>query len=110
MRFPFPRFVVFPAGMGLSHMVAGIAATGSTEFSLQINGIEFGTITFGAGSKSGVFSVTNPQQFSPGNTLTLVSPNSPDATLANLGWVFAGTRNDYTMTTTSTSSTTTTTS
>ena len=106
MRFPFVRFVSFPSGMSLSRMMAAVAATAETVFSLQIGGLEFGTVTFAAGAKSGTFSCPVERQFSPGNVLTVVAPNSPDATLADLGWCFAGIRNDYTMTTTSTTSTT----
>jgi hypothetical protein len=29
-------------------------------------------------------------EFNPGDTLTLVAPASPDATLANLAWTFMG--------------------
>ena len=111
MRFPFVREIMFEAGMSLSKFVAGTAATGSTVFSLRKNGVEFATATFGAGAKAATFSCPLNTVFGPGNTLTVVAPGSPDATLADLGWCFAGTRNVHavtTTTTTTTSSTTTT--
>jgi hypothetical protein len=111
MRFPFVRTVQFTAGMSLSKFVAGVAATGSTVFSIRKNGVEFATATFGAGAQAATFSCPVNTVFAPGNTLTIVAPGSPDATLANLGWCLAGTRNVHavtTTTTTTTSSTTTT--
>lgn len=111
MRFPFVRTVMFESGMSLSKFVAGTAATGSTVFSIRKNGVEFATATFGAGATAATFSCPVSTVFAPGNTLTIVAPGSPDATLADLGWCLAGTRNVHavtTTTTTTTSSTTTT--
>lgn len=96
MRLPFVRTVVFPAGMSDSELIAEVAATSSAVFSLRKNGVQFGTATFAASGTSASFSVASDATFDAGDILTLVAPNPADATLADLGWCFAGTRNDYT--------------
>lgn len=112
MRFPFVRSASFPTNLSGSRFIAGTAATGSTQFSLQKDGTQFGTATFAASGTVATFSVTETA-FGYGNVFTLVAPGSPDATLADLGWCFALDKNVYVMatttTTTTTSSTTTTT-
>lgn len=95
MRLPMVRKVVFPASLSGSYMIAATAATASTVFSLKKNGVEFGTATFGAAGTSATFAAASATNFSVGDILTIVAPASPDATLADLGWLIAGTRNDY---------------
>jgi hypothetical protein len=106
MRFPIVHSISFPAGMSQSRFIAGTAATGSTVFSLQRSGTQFGTVTFGAGSAIGVFSVGTETAFGVGNILTIVAPGTPDSTLADLGWCLVANRNVATMATTSTTTTT----
>ena len=109
MRFPFVREVMFEAGMSLSKFVAGVAATAETIFSIQKNGVEFATATFAIGAQAATFTCALSTVFGPGNTLTVVAPNPADATLANLGWCLAGTRNVHSVTTTTTTTTSSTT-
>ncbi len=105
MRFPFVRNVMFEAGMSLSKMIASVAATATAIFSLRKGGVEFATATFGAGGTTATFACALNTTFTPGQILTIVAPASPDATLANLAWCLAGTRNVYTVTTTSSTTT-----
>lgn len=95
MRLPMVRKVIFPASLTGSQFKAGTAATAQTVFSLKKNGVEFGTATFAAAGTSATFAAASETQFSVGDILTIVAPASPDATLADLGWLIAGTRNDY---------------
>jgi len=96
MRLPFVRTIVFPSGMADSKMVAGTAATAETVFSIKIDGVEFATATFAISGTVATFACASDQEFVAGEVLTIVAPASPDATLADLGWLLAGTRNDYT--------------
>lgn len=112
MRFPFVRNVKFPTNLQNSRMIANVAATAETVFSIQKNGVEVFTATFAISGTVATFSGSETT-FGVDDILTVVAPGSPDASLADLGWCFAGDRNIYTITatttTTTTSSTTTTT-
>lgn len=105
MRLPLVRDIYFPANLVGSRMIAGTGATGSTVFSIQRNGVQAFTATFGAGQSVATFS-GSAVTFQDGDILTIVAPGSPDATLADLGWCLALDRNVYSYTTTTTTSTT----
>lgn len=108
MRFPFVRDINFPANLSGSKMIADTAATGSTVFSIQRNGLQVFTATFAASATEATFSGSQVV-FQNNDILTIVAPNTPDATLADLGWCLALDKNVYQYTTTTTSSSTTTT-
>ena len=62
---------------------AGVAATGSTVFTIKIGGSSAGTVTFAPGSTSGTFNITTP--VCPLLTLfEVVAPSPADATLASV--------------------------
>lgn len=84
--------VTFLAGLGDSRAVAEVAATASSVFSLLKNGAQFGTITFGAGSASGVFASAADTIFSAGDILTVVAPTPRDATLSGVSATVTGYR------------------
>ena len=90
VRFPFPRVVTFGADMSGSYAKADIAATSSTVFKMQKDGAQFGTITFGVASQTGVFS--GETDFAAGEVFVITCPETPDATLAEIGLSIAGTR------------------
>ncbi len=92
MRFPLPRAVRFLSGMALSKGVAAIAATAAVSFSIRKNGIEFATMNIAASGTSATFTCTTTTDFAAGDILTLVAPASPDDTLADIGFAFAGLR------------------
>lgn len=59
-----------------------IAPTNDTVFSLQKEGVEFGTMTILAGGSSPVFSIASDTSFTGGSDLlTVVNPATPDPTL-----------------------------
>ena len=70
---------------------ADIAATASTVFTVKINGVTAGTITFGAGQTVGVaaFTVTAVPL---GALLEIYAPGSVDATLSNITLALAATK------------------
>jgi hypothetical protein len=90
-RFPAVREYFFDTDMPLSRGVARVAATADTEFSLQKNDVEFGTMTFEAGDDFAVFDSTSTT-FDPGDVLTVVPPATADATLEDVGFGLAGIR------------------
>jgi hypothetical protein len=92
VRYPFPRAVAFPASMTLSRGVAAVAATAQTDFDLQKNAVSFGTMRFAAAGTTASFIAASSTSFAAGDILTVVSPASPDATLASIGFSLAGTR------------------
>lgn len=91
LRFPVTRTIMFPADMDGSRMEAAVAATDTAVISIRKNNAEFATITFVAGTSTGIFSGTQTE-FTSDDTLTLVCPSTPDATLAELGWCLSAER------------------
>lgn len=92
MRFPVPRAVRFLSGMALSRGVAATAATAAVSFSLRKNGIEFATMNFAASATSATFTCATTTDFAAGDILTFVAPATPDDTLSDIGFAFAGLR------------------
>lgn len=91
LRYPMPRAVSFPTNLVGSLAVSGVAASASAEFSIRKNGVQFATMTFGAGLTTAVFAGT-ATNFAAGDVLTIMAPNTPDTTLADLGFALSGTR------------------
>lgn len=94
LRVPIARAVTFPANFANSVGTASANATGSTAFDIQKNGSSVGTITYGAGSSSATFASSGGASvsFAAGDVLSIIAPATPDATLADVGIVLAGTR------------------
>lgn len=92
LRYKFPRAVSFPSGLTNSQGVSGTAATAQTDFDIQKNNVSVGTMRFAAAATSATFIMASAQSFVAGDILTVVAPASPDATLAGVSFVLAGTR------------------
>jgi len=88
----FNRTVTFPANFAGSHGVAMIAAFAQTDFDIQKNGSNIGTMRFAASSTTATFILTSITSFVAGDILSVVAPLSPDFTLANITFLLAGTR------------------
>jgi hypothetical protein len=80
----------FPAGLSGSRGTAATAASSSTIFNIQKNGVNVGTMTFAAAATTATFTMSSATVFSAGEMLAVVAPAIPDATLANLAWAFMG--------------------
>lgn len=73
---------------------AGVAATGTTTYTLKNNGAAIGTAVVTAATTTCVATITSsPYAVSAGDVLTLVGPASGDATAADIGFTFGGVRN-----------------
>lgn len=94
LRIPVARTVSFSANFSGSYAKASANATGSTAFDVQKNGSSIGTITFAAGASTATFASAGgaAQSLAAGDVLSIVAPATPDATLADIGIVLAGTR------------------
>lgn len=92
LRFKFPRAVSFPSGLTSSQGTAGTAATAQTDFDIRKNGASVGTMRFAAAGTAASFIMASAQSFAASDLLTLIAPASPDATLADIAFVLAGTR------------------
>lgn len=72
---------------------AGIAATGSTTFTIADNGGSIGTVVFGASSAVGTVTISGgTYNLIGGHVLTVTGPSSADATLANVNVTLGGSR------------------
>ena len=91
-RVPVARAVTFPSGLTGSIGKASAAATASTAFDVRKNGSSVGTITFAAGATSATFAAASAITLAAGDIVSIHGPSTPDATLADVGIVLAGTR------------------
>lgn len=78
------------SGQANGQAKAGIAATGSTVFTIAKNGVSVGSITFAAGSSTGTFSFTNNVDVATGDLITVTGPATADATLADVDFTLVG--------------------
>lgn len=92
-EFTFTRSVAFEAGLTTSRGKSRVAATASSVFSLQKNGVEFGTMTFALGTTTATFAAASQTTFAADDVLTVVAPNPRDDTLSGVHATLAGTRN-----------------
>lgn len=88
----YPPNVTFRADMVDSVAGAEVAATADAVFSLTKNGAQFATLTFAAGSASGVIACAADTAFAPGDVLRVIAPNPRDATLSGVAATFIGYR------------------
>lgn len=94
LRVPVARAVGFVANFVGSYGTASAAATASTAFDIQKNGVSIGTATFALGATTATFVSAGgaAQSLVAGNVLSVIAPATPDATLADVGFALAGTR------------------
>lgn len=83
------RNFTIPSSYTGSMAKAAVAAFASCVLDVKKNGTSIGTITFAAGSSTGVFSGT-AGSFTAGDILTIVGPSTADTTLADIGVTLMG--------------------
>ena len=93
-RVPVARAITFAAAFAGSYVKAAVAATASTAFDVQLNGASIGTITFAAAGTVATLATAGGATFTTaaGDLLAIIAPDTPDATLADIGFVLTGTR------------------
>jgi hypothetical protein len=67
------------------------AATASTTFNLDYNGVSFGTVTFAASASIGTFSWSSGLSVAAGNAYEVYAPSTADATAAGLSLTICAT-------------------
>jgi len=67
------------------------AATASTTFNLDYDGVSFGTVTFAASSSIGTFSWSSGLSVAAGNAYEVYAPSTADATAAGLSLTICAT-------------------
>lgn len=93
LRLPVARAVDFADDFAGSYATARVAAAASAVFTVKVNGTSVGTVTFGAASTTGTFVTTGGAlSLSAGAVLSVEAPAVADATLADIGFNFKGTR------------------
>ena len=90
LRLPMVRQVVFDLNMAGSKGSASVAATASTTYNIAKNGVNFATMVFAIGGTSASFVAAAVTTLAIGDILSVTAPASPDATLANVGFILAG--------------------
>lgn len=76
-----------------SKCIVGTAATGAVVYTLKDNGVSIGTATTTIGSTTCTAVITaSPYTVAAGHTLSVAGPTTGDATAADVGITFGGTR------------------
>jgi hypothetical protein len=83
--------ITFPAGLASSRAKSRVAATASSVFSIQKNGGQVGTVTFGIDSSTGTFAFASQVDMVAGDQMDIVCPNPADATLSGIKITIRGT-------------------
>ena len=88
------RAVTFPANFSGAQFSASANATASAVFDIQKNGSSIGSCTIVAGGTTPTFTSSGgaAQTFAAGDLLSIIAPETPDATLADPAITLAGTR------------------
>lgn len=81
-----------PASLTGSVASAGVAATGSTVFTIYKGASSIGTVTFAPAGTTGTFSFASLVSFTSADLLRIVAPASVDATLADISISLLGSR------------------
>lgn len=94
LRVPIARAVTFAANFSGSYFAASANATATTVFDVQKNGSSIGSVSIAAGGTTATFTTTSgtSKSFAAGDVLAIIAPGTADATLADVGFVLAGTR------------------
>lgn len=90
MRFDVVRAFTLLHFLPDSLATALVAATASTSFLLNQNGVSFGSFTFAAGATVATFTSLADWSFAIGDYITVTAPATPDATLSNVSFNLAG--------------------
>jgi hypothetical protein len=83
------RAFSIPSGGTLSQGSAGKAAGSAYSFSLNKNGVSFGTVNFAASATTATFTVASATSFAAGDVISIVAAASPDVSIADIAITLA---------------------
>lgn len=89
-RFIATRDIRLKSTFAPSRGSARVAATGSTVFSIKVNGTEVGTMTFAASATVPTFAASSDIDLASGDVVTVVAPGTADATLEDVAYTISG--------------------
>lgn len=93
LRYIVPIAIDFEAGLPLTKGYSLVAPTADADFDIQRNGVSIGTIRFESGSPTAItITFASARSFAAGDLLQIISPASPDATLADISISLVGER------------------
>lgn len=92
LRFVFTRKVTFPSGLVNSQGLALVAATAQTDVDIRKNNSSVGTMRWAISGTVASFIMASATSFDPGDEIRLIGPGTADATLADLFFTLAATR------------------
>lgn len=92
LRFEVVRPFTLPINLTGSLAKSRVTATASATFTIKQNGVSIGTFNFGAGASTATFSFAAAVTFAIGDQLSINAPGVQDATLADVGFTFLGSR------------------
>lgn len=84
VRFLAVRALTLPTSLTGSACYAGVAATASTTFDIQKNGVSVGSLNFAAAAQTATFTFASPVTLAATDRLDIIAPGSADATLADI--------------------------
>lgn len=84
------RSFKLPAGLSGSKITSEVAATADAVFLILKNGTQIGAFTFAAGAVNATVSFASAITFAVGDKLTIMSPDTQDATLSDVTFTFMG--------------------
>ena len=88
---PVARGVSFAASLAGSIGTALVAATAQTDFDIKVNATSVGTMRFAAGATSASFIAASAITMAAGDSIKVLAPASPDATISGISFVLKGT-------------------
>lgn len=83
--------VNYPEALPGSQAVCVTAPDAETVYSVQLDSVEVGTVTFGLGDTVGQFAAPADFQAVPGSLLSIVAPAAPDASQSDVTFTLVGT-------------------
>lgn len=94
MRFIVARTITFPPDFSSNQMKAGTGAAATAVWNVNKNGSLVGTATFAPSGTVPTWATVGhiPVVYNSGDVGTFIAPSPQDGSLADLEWIFAGTR------------------
>jgi hypothetical protein len=91
VQVPVARGTRLKADLAGSQGISGVAATAQADVDIQRNGTSITTMRFAAAATNATFIAATETPLEPGHVLSVITPATPDATLADIRFTLART-------------------